>query len=174
MQGMYIVKLLRNRIKMYAAMLLALRALAGRQEKELTVGSLFPPVSVLPILPISPAEPLFNIDSLGGTENPLTALSPIKLKGLFDINGWVVDRATENIAKAVYVQINDKKFPAVYGVNRTDVASHFRIANYANSGFSASIPSESFARGLLELSLLIISADGTRYYKTRPISVKRE
>jgi hypothetical protein len=86
------------------------------------------------------------------------------------ITGWAFDRESSRDASAVFLVLNGTtSIPALYGLERSDVAEHFRNSNLAYSGWMASFSTSVFAKGLNAVSLEIISSDGIHFYSTQTI-----
>jgi hypothetical protein len=81
------------------------------------------------------------------------------------LTGWAVDAENESVAGGVYVDIDGKLFPAFYGVERQDVADSYGIPSYRYSGFERAIPLSEIGAGAHELSVIVLSADKTKYYQ---------
>jgi radical SAM superfamily enzyme YgiQ (UPF0313 family) len=81
------------------------------------------------------------------------------------ISGWVVDLMNKCSANTIYIQIDNQIYPCFYGIERKDVALHFKNNNYLYSGFYANIPLKKIRMGEKNLKLFIISADESGYYE---------
>lgn len=89
----------------------------------------------------------------------------------FITNGWATDRAADAPASSVYVQIDERLYPTLYGTPR----KMKKIDDKTNlpllfSGFALAVPSSEFERkaGEHTLSLKIVTQDGHAYYQTPP------
>jgi hypothetical protein len=81
------------------------------------------------------------------------------------LQGWVVDENAVKTAGGVFLDIDSKlDVPAIYLLDRNDVAKYFNINDYRFCGFSASVTTSSLSKGLHTLSLKVITADGKGYY----------
>jgi hypothetical protein len=83
------------------------------------------------------------------------------------IAGWAVDESAQREAGGVFVEV-DKQLviPALYGLDRPDVAAHFRNERYRSSGFSVFFAASALKKGRHTLSLKVIAADRRGYYDT--------
>lgn len=67
------------------------------------------------------------------------------------ISGWLVDsKAFENIID-LFIEIDGKKYQALYGLKRTDVSFALKSIGYRNCGFRCVIPKEEFSIGEIYL-----------------------
>jgi len=124
------------------------------------MGMVFPPISsTTPLLP----ETLFSIESINNmtvNEEPLI----LKTDNTITIKGWAIDERAQNIAGGVYIDIDGKTFPALYGFSRPDIAGAFRRPSYNNCGFERTIPVSYIGSGIHKLSIKILTIDGISYY----------
>jgi hypothetical protein len=84
--------------------------------------------------------------------------SPNKLRGS-------LDDENESVAGGVYLDIDDRRFPAFHGADRQDVADSSGVTSYRYSGFERAIPLSEIGAGLHELSVVVLTADKTEYYQ---------
>lgn len=85
------------------------------------------------------------------------------------ISGWAVDQQAKKQAGDVFVTIDDKlDIPALYGLDRKDVADHFKNKHYRFSGFQASFLTAALDKGQHSISLKILTADKKGYYIANP------
>lgn len=100
-------------------------------------------------------------------------LTRVPNDSLLRVDGWAVDQAARRPAGGVYVRIDDKLFPAVYGLPAT-ISVEGRA--YEACGFSRVIPIAEIGPGPHEMSIIVITGDGTGYYEpaeTQPFSVSQ-
>jgi len=82
------------------------------------------------------------------------------------ISGWAVDQHAEKTAGGVFITINDRiDIPAIYGLDRPDVADYFKNPHYRFSGFSASFATAVLGKGQHTLTLKIVTMDKKGYYQ---------
>ena len=130
-------------------------------------------------LPIPPARlpsvgrPLdlptrYSIDALNGS--PLTG-EPVAAQsnGSITVSGWAVDAPSHKPASAVFIDVDGRLFSTTYGISRKDVADALKEKSYEKSGFASRIYSTS---GSHRAHLRIVSAAGSTYYETPPITLK--
>ncbi|MFC1972202.1 hypothetical protein ACFLVE_02200 [Chloroflexota bacterium] len=115
-------------------------------------------------------ETLSNIETVNG--HPAAELgSPVIIDPRSEenvtISGWAVDQNAGQAAAGVLVSIDGNlDIPAVYGLDRKDVADYFQNSHYRFSGFSASIATSLLGEGQYCLSLKVVSADMKSYYES--------
>jgi len=112
-------------------------------------------------------EPLYHIDALNGQTNALPKLLSLETeKGdSLKIRGWAVDQDNSKTAGGVLIAIDGNlEVPALYGLDRPDIAAFHKNSNYRYSGFEASIPASVIGPGRHVIDIMVISADGSSYY----------
>lgn len=114
--------------------------------------------------------PLFNLEKVGRLVEP-SAVVEFAASDTIDFEGWAVDSFAKNRAGGVNIVINGKHYPAKYGISRLDVASHFKVGDYAYSGFSCSVPASQIGKGRHKVAVHVIANDGKTFYKGTPVSV---
>lgn len=103
-----------------------------------------------------------HIDLFNGKQN---STRWIRVQGnQLSITGWAVDHPARQTAGVVYVRIGDKLYRANDGQHRQDVADAYNTPAYSNCGWSIEIPAAMIGTGLLPVSLVIVTHDGTGYY----------
>ena len=90
------------------------------------------------------------------------------------VEGWAIDTANETVFSSLIVQIGERVKFALYGLDRLEIAHHFRRYGYRYCGFrfSARLPEDTIYHGdELQLSLFFIEREtGTR--RTRYLRVR--
>jgi len=81
------------------------------------------------------------------------------------VNGWAIDGAAREPAGEAYVIIGDKVFPAVTGLP-ADIVKDGR--SYTDCGFSRLIPIDEIGPGPHQVSIAVLTRDGTAYYQPTP------
>jgi len=81
------------------------------------------------------------------------------------VSGWAIDGAAREPAGGVYVIIDGKLFPAIYGLP-ADIGSDGR--SYTDCGYSRLIPIDEIGPGSHQVSIAVITRDGTGYYQPPP------
>jgi len=91
---------------------------------------------------------------------------PVILKGAKTvvIRGWAVDSEAKDEAGGVYIDIDGKFYPSLYGFNRADVAEAYHVSSYQYSGFEGDILVSEIGNGLHKLSLKILTKNKKSYY----------
>lgn len=81
------------------------------------------------------------------------------------ITGWAIDVPSRAEAGGVVVTVDGEwDIPAVYGLERRDVAEYLQNDRYGRSGFSASVSTAALGRGYHTLSLKVVTADKRGFY----------
>ena len=117
-----------------------------------------------------PHETDYTIDTIGNVtisnkQRPLPVIEIAGKKNLL-ITGWAVDDRAKLLAGGVEVNIDGKLFPAVYGLDRPDVAKAYEIPAYKLSGFKASIPLADIGKGEHTLTLKVYTYDKKNYFSS--------
>jgi hypothetical protein len=93
-------------------------------------------------------------------------------KSFVVFTGWAVDAKAGNVARDVYIVLDDQfAFPTTYGISRPDVALSLGNQAYEGSGWLAPITINGLKTGAHEVSLWIISNDGSVCYQLNDIVV---
>jgi hypothetical protein len=110
---------------------------------------------------------LFSVDVINDRVSPHNVVIEAKHGDAFYITGWAVDESAQREAGGVVVEV-DKQLviPALYGLDRPDIAAHFRNERYRSSGFSVFFAASALKKGRHTLSLKVIAADRRGYYDT--------
>ena len=110
---------------------------------------------------------LFSVDVINNQVSPQNVVIEAKHGDAVYIAGWAVDEQAQREAGGVFVNV-DKQLviPALYGLDRPDVAAHFRNERYRSSGFSVFFAASALEKGRHTLSLKVIAADRRGYYDT--------
>jgi hypothetical protein len=118
----------------------------------------------------SPLARLQPLASLAPAEFTVSRPAKIGLGGAGNdryliVNGWATDGADPQPAAGVFVLIDDKVFPAVYGLTANiDIGGR----KAADCGFSRLIPIDEIGPGSHQVSIAVITRDGTGYYQPAP------
>lgn len=73
---------------------------------------------------------------------------------------------TLGVSDLFYVDVDGELFPAFHEGGREGVAERFGVPAYRNAGFVTHIPASRIQPGTRELSLVVLSGDRERYYRT--------
>ena len=115
-------------------------------------------------------ETSYSIDTIGDVpvwnkQRPLPVIEIAGKKNLL-ITGWAVDDRAKLPAGGVEVNINGKLYPAVYGLDRPDVAKAYEIPAYRLSGFKAFIPLADIGKGEHTMTLKVYTNDKKNYFSS--------
>jgi hypothetical protein len=81
------------------------------------------------------------------------------------VAGWAIDGPAREPAGGVFVMIDEKLFPAVYGLQaQVNVGGD----SYTDCGFSRLIPIDEIGPGPHQVSIAVLTRDGTGYYQPPP------
>jgi hypothetical protein len=127
-----------------------------------------PRVNLSALSPIGP-DALFWIDTINGkaiAQQPSPIAINASREETITICGWAVDKGANDSALAVFATIDGKlDIPALYGLDRPDVAKAFDNPKFRHSGFMATFSSRILGRGEHALGLKIVARDGRGYYR---------
>src|SRR5262245_23438083 len=152
---------------------LDIRALAGLNETPRVDISTGVPATLS--MDVCKGQTVVVVDQIGATPAPFGARSlPVPGSGQFSVWGWAVDYSNRSTAGGVDIVIDRTLFPSIYGGNRDDVAAHYQRPAYRQSGFTANIPAERFAKGEHWLSVRVVASEGGCFYQGPTISVTVE
>jgi hypothetical protein len=114
----------------------------------------------------SDVAPNYIFDYLGPIRYPAIQKS-IEVSGAIplSVNGWAIDEPNKATAAGVEVVIDQAPYSAHYGIERTDVATHFNKPEYRNSGFELTIPPGQLTKGPHSVSIRVIASDRKSYYQ---------
>ena len=118
------------------------------------------------------APAVCNLEKLASTVEP-PAQSTVVVRGaqLLTALGWAVDAEAKTAASGVNLVLDGKAYPATYSIAREDVAGHFGVPAYRNSGFDATIPLASVGKGRHTVVVQVVAANGKGYYEGKPVFV---
>jgi hypothetical protein len=115
--------------------------------------------------------PPFYVDQVGmasnpkgDTEIPLPSASPLA------VSGWAAD-PTGGLASGIEIAIDQKPYPATYGLERPDVAAALKNPACERSGFKFTIPASQFSIGVHTVAVRIINKDRRGYFETPALHV---
>jgi hypothetical protein len=135
-------------------------------EPEAQAGNCLPP-SFSSLSPAGSGTALYQVSKVAGT-NPGKREQPITVPASRDpirVVGWAVDVANRKPAGGVYIKIDDKRFPAFYGKQRKRVPRGLDVSSYRFTWFEATVPMSEIGPGTHELSVVVVTSDGERYYR---------
>jgi hypothetical protein len=112
---------------------------------------------------------LFIIDDINGRQPAQQGFQIIidaQQEKTTTIWGWALDQNAQKAAGGVFITIDGRTdIPALYAVDRRDVADYFKNPGYRFSGYVASFATSVLGEGQHILSLKIVTADKTAYYQ---------
>lgn len=132
-----------------------------------------PTINASTLLPSS-GSTLFSLEAINEIRAPQPAV-PIVVNAskqqTVTLVGWAVDKQANGAASAVFITVDGKlDIPALYGLDREDVANGFKNPNFRYSGFVASFASSILSKGIHTLSLKIVAADGIHFYYAQQVA----
>lgn len=114
----------------------------------------------------SDAAPRFFVDQIGTASNPaIDKEISVPSGGPLVVSGWAADPAAGPVS-GVEITVDQKPYPATYGVERPDVAAALKNPSYNKVGFQFSISASQFSSGAHALTVRIINRDRSTYFET--------
>jgi phosphoglycerol transferase len=113
--------------------------------------------------------PLMNVDLIGGVRSPFGAPVRVEASHGLRVSGWAIDPIGNGTAGGVEIEMNGAVSTAIYGIDRPDVAAHFRNPGYWASGFTAVISRAHVAPGPHSLNVRVVAANRDCYYQAAGI-----
>ena len=115
------------------------------------------------------AEPLFYIEDVNGKRPASQKLLPVAIdwEETLIIKGWAVDQINNSAARGIMIDVDNGKLemPALYGIDRPDIAEYHKNENYRYSGFEASVDASAIGSGQHIMAIKVLAANGKEYYK---------
>jgi hypothetical protein len=108
----------------------------------------------------------YNLERINDYRRPHGQVIAIAEDQAINVKGWAVDVLNGKPAGDVYIDIDGKLFPTVYGKNRPDVAQLLDVPEYQYSGYVGEISASEIGMGHHTLSLRILTNDKKAYYDT--------
>jgi hypothetical protein len=117
--------------------------------------------------PFLAGSTLFSVDVINNYVAPQNVVIEAKHGDGVYIAGWAVDEKAQREAGGVFVEVNKRLLiPALYGLDRPDIATRFHNERYRLSGFSAFFAASALNKGRHTLSLKVIAANRRGHYDT--------
>jgi len=115
----------------------------------------------------SPLSRLHTVPSLTPADFSVSRPAKVGLSGAandryLSVAGWAIDGAAREPAGGVFVRIDERLFPAVYGLQAQIVVAG---RTYTDCGFTRLIPIDEIGPGSHQVSVAVITRDGTSYYQ---------
>ena len=118
-------------------------------------------------------SPFCYVDRVGNVENPFSKGSvDISSSDQVTVVGWGVDWENKSPAATVEIAIDGIPYPARYGGDRLDVADHYKVPAYRNSGVEFSFPASLLSKGTHKLTMRVVPT-GKRLYYEGPVLLIR-
>lgn len=108
----------------------------------------------------------YNLERINDHQRPYDQVIPITEDQTITVKGWAVDVLSIKPAGGVFIDIDGKMFPTLFGRNRPDVAEFFNVPEYQYSGYLGEIPASEVGKGHHTLSLKILTNNKKAYYDT--------
>jgi phosphoglycerol transferase len=114
--------------------------------------------------------PLYNVDAVSPARASYPS-STLHIRGSepLHVTGWAVDTKGTPQGWGVDVVVDGIPFPSVYGSDRQDVADYYKNPAYKPSGFTATVPIETLAKGQHSLSIRLVTSDRRCFYESVPL-----
>jgi hypothetical protein len=113
------------------------------------------------------------IDTINGkmtSHQPSPVVIDTSQEETITITGWAVDTQANGVASAVFITIDGRiDIPALYGLDRPDVANYLKNQNFRFSGYLATFSSSILSDGEHTVSLKIVSRDGLHFYYVQQV-----
>ena len=97
---------------------------------------------------------------------PPVVIEPVST--VLSVSGWCVDDRAQGAAGGVYLELDGRLYPALYGLERPDLARGFGSEAYRFTGWDRFILLPKMKSRTHRLSVFALSADRKRYYEPRP------
>ena len=165
------------RIKILLSITLLLAAVSfscGKKEPESSGTAPAASPAPAPPAPLAPGisqnlarntgAPFYNFDSFGSVQFPTTKTGvQISSAAANPILGWALDVSKKGPAGGVDVVIDGTPYSAQYGIERSDVATHFNRPDYARCGFQLVLSPKQIGTGQHAVAIRVISSDQKSY-----------
>jgi hypothetical protein len=123
-------------------------------------------------LPPAKGTPRLSVDKIGEVVDPL-GKPPVVIPAGGDIvmSGFAIDEPAHVLASGVDIVIDELPFTAHYHLDRPDVATYFKMPDYAKSGFQFTMPAKFFGKGKHTVSARVVAGDGKTYRESPPFTI---
>jgi len=123
-------------------------------------------------LPPARGTPRLSVDKIGDVADPL-GKPPVVISAEGDIvvTGFAIDEPAHSVASGVDIVIDELPFTAHYHLDRPDVATFFKVPDYAKSGYQFTLPAKFFGKGKHTLAARVVSGDGKTYRESPPFTI---
>ena len=112
-----------------------------------------------------------KMDTINGcplVERGSPIIIDVQQEQMITVSGWVVDKDAGKAAGSVSINIDGQiDVPALYGLDRHDVARFSKNSRYKRSGFWACFATSTLSAGQHILSLKVVTVDKKEYYNLK-------
>jgi hypothetical protein len=115
-------------------------------------------------LPRTEGRPLYSVDQAAILDQG-ELQTGIFASRIFLVAGWAAD-PSQGLTGGVEVVVDGQAYPAMYGLQRPDVAAYFKNPSYENAGFLLSMPAGRLSHGAHQFSVRILAKDKTSYFES--------
>ena len=121
--------------------------------------------------PKRPEFPAFFLDRIGAAADPMNK-QPAATPGdrPIALDGFGFDPVANVPALGVDLVIDGKAYATAYGASRPDVASYFKVPALDATGYTATLPAGTLAKGAHSIVVRVIAADGKGYFEAPAIA----
>ncbi len=129
-----------------------------------------PPLSELSSVPSTTLSEVESVSGIGVDQGDQPISIPAE-EPFIEVRGWAIDAEAEDVAGGVYVDVDGKLFPALYGMAKEGSDARALDDHYGNpfdrqAVFERAIPVSDIGTGAHELSIVVLSNDKERYYRS--------
>jgi hypothetical protein len=125
-----------------------------------------------------PARSTCALESANGVATGNSRVVAIPNSDVLELHGWCVDRAAHGSAGGVYLDVDGRRYPARYHIDRPDLAAALGSGSYRSSGFERFIafpPRMALQLALRRehtVSVIAVAHDGHHYYEPLPFKLR--
>jgi alginate O-acetyltransferase complex protein AlgJ len=146
------------------------RQIRGTAEHQVAAGP--PPPGISQLLKRSDQKSASALDLINSVSGP-AGVSSIHLPANKEIGfaGWAIDEPNKTPAGGVDIVIDQVAYAAAYGLDRPDVAAHFKSQTFRSCGYTLSLPPYTLLKGPHVVTVRTISNDRKSYYVDQSLKV---
>jgi hypothetical protein len=112
-----------------------------------------------------------NLQGITGTAVNETVEIP-DTTGYVQADGFAIDLGNADLARAVWIRLDGKLYPADYGLEKPGVAALLGDSRYLRAGFSWTYPAWKLGTVPHTISVVVIAKDGATAYEGAPLRVR--
>jgi hypothetical protein len=125
-----------------------------------------PPVAATRGKPACKTPSAHAIEWIGNESTPFARRPvPVTSSGSTTLVGWAVDIVAGSVAGDVDIVVGGVAWPTLYGGDRSDVADVLKNEAYRQSGFTLRLNGKDLGVGERALTIRILAADRSCYYR---------